>query len=102
MSFEWIAWLFAAAVVVVIPLGRWLIKWLLPEAELRLELFFLTNALAAVLGIVATVNGRTAVDGTTRVDWSALSGCIGLFVVGAVVGWIVYVIRRKLIFKLKR
>ena len=31
--------------------------------DLRLELFFLTNALVAILGIVATVNGRTAVEG---------------------------------------
>ena len=102
VSFELIAWLFAAFVAVVIPLGRWLVKWLLPEAELRLELFFLTNALAAVLGIIATVNGRTAVDGTTRVDWSALSGCVGFFVAGAVVGWMVYVMKRKLTFKLRR
>lgn len=102
VSFELIAWVFALFVVVVIPWGHWLIKLLLPEPELRLELFFLTNALAAILGIIATVNGRTAVDGTTRVDWSALSGCIGLFVVGAIVGWIVYVVKRKLIFKLKR
>lgn len=102
VSFELIAWLFALFIAVVVPLGRWFIKWLLPEAELRLELFFLTNALAAILGIIATVNGRTAVDGTTRVDWSAMSGCIGLFAVGAVVGWIVYVIKRKLTFKLKR
>lgn len=102
VSFELIAWVFALFVVVAIPWGRWLIKLLLPEPELRLELFFLTNALAAILGIIATVNGRTAVDGTTRVDWSALSGCIGLFVVGAIVGWIVYVVKRKLIFKLKR
>lgn len=102
VSFELIAWVFALFVVVVIPWGRWLIKLLLPEPELRLELFFLTNALAAILGIIATVNGRTAVDGTTRVDWSALSGCIGLFVAGAIVGWMVYVVKRKLIFKLKR
>ncbi|MFR4039625.1 MAG: hypothetical protein ACLTZT_19190, partial [Butyricimonas faecalis] len=44
VSFKLIAWLFGLFVFVVIPLGRWLIKWLLPEEELRLELFFLTNA----------------------------------------------------------
>lgn len=99
VSFEKIAWVFALFIGGIIPLGRWFIRWLLPEAELRLELFFLTNALAAVLGIIATVNGRTAVDGTTRVDWSALAGCAGLFVAGAIAGWMVYVIKRKLIFK---
>ena len=63
ISFKLIAWLFGLFVFVVIPLGRWLIKWLLPEEDLRLELFFLTNALVAILGIIATVNGRTAVEG---------------------------------------
>lgn len=68
VSFKLIAWLFGLFVFVVIPLGRWLIKWLLPEEDLRLELFFLTNALVAILGIIATVNGRTAVEGVGDVD----------------------------------
>ena len=79
VSFKLIAWLFGLFVFVVIPLGRWLIKWLLPEEDLRLELFFLTNALVAILGIIATVNGRTAVEGVGDVDWSALTGCVVLF-----------------------
>ena len=97
VSFKLIAWLFGLFVFVVIPLGRWLIKWLLPEEDLRLELFFLTNALVAILGIIATVNGRTAVEGVGDVDWSALTGCVVLFLVGAIAGWMVYVIKRKLL-----
>ena len=102
VSFKLIAWLFGLFVFVVIPLGRWLIKWLLPEEDLRLELFFLTNALVAILGIIATVNGRTAVEGVGDVDWSALTGCVVLLLVGAIAGWMVYVIKRKLTFKLRR
>ena len=102
VSFKLIARLFGLFVFVVIPLGRWLIKWLLPEEDLRLELFFLTNALVAILGIIATVNGRTAVEGVGDVDWSALTGCVVLFLVGAIAGWMVYVIKRKLTFKLRR
>lgn len=102
VSFKLIAWLFGLFIFVVIPVGRWLVRWLLPEEELRLELFFLTNALVAILGIIATVNGRTAVDGVSDVDWSVLTGCIILFLVGAIVGWIVYVIKRKLTFKLRK
>ena len=60
------------------------------------------NALVAILGIIATVNGKTAVEGVSDVDWSALGGSIILFLVGAVAGWIISVIKRKLIFKLKR
>lgn len=102
MSFKLLAWLFAGFVMLVVPLGRYLIRWLLPEKDLRLELFFLTNALVAILGIIATVNGRTAVAGTTTVDWKALTGCVVLFIVGAVVGWIIYGIKRKLTFKIRR
>jgi hypothetical protein len=36
----------------------WGVRWLVPEKELRLEVFFLSNALIAILGIIATVNGR--------------------------------------------
>ena len=89
VSFKLIAWLFGLFVFVVIPFGRWLIRWLLPEEDLRLELFFLTNALVAILGIIATVNGRTAVEGVGVVDWSALTGCVVLFLVGAIAGWMV-------------
>ena len=72
VSFKLIAWLFGLFVFVVIPFGRWLIRWLLPEEDLRLELFFLTNALVAILGIIATVNGRTAVEGVGDVDLSLI------------------------------
>lgn len=60
-SFTTVAWSYAALVLVAIPAGRWLLLYLLPEKDLRLELFFLTNALVAILGIVATVNGRTSI-----------------------------------------
>ena len=77
VSFKLIAWLFGLFVFVVIPL-------------------------VAILGIIATVNGRTAVEGVGVVDWSALTGCVVLFLVGAIAGWMVYVIKRKLTFKLRR
>ncbi len=89
MSFSLIAWSMSAAVVCLIPLGTWLLRWLLPEKELRLELLFLTNALIAILGIIATVNGRTAVVGMTEVDWSALGGLIVLLLVGGCIGLLI-------------
>lgn len=86
ISFRAVAWGFAGAVMLAIPLGRWFVLRLLPEPELRLELLFLTNACVAVLGIVATVNGRTAVEGVTSVNWLAFSGCVGLFIAGGLIG----------------
>lgn len=95
VSFRKIAWMYAAAVFLLIPLGRWGMKWLLPEKDLRLELLFLSNALVAILGIVATVNSRTAVTGTDSVDWYALLGLILILLTGASVGLLIYRIKVK-------
>ena len=85
-EFSTVAWMMAAAVVVIIPLGTIGLRWLLPEKELRLELLFITNAMTAILGIVATVNGRTAVSGISDIDWGALLGIILMLLGGGVVG----------------
>lgn len=58
--------------------------------EIRLELLFLTHSLTAILGIVATVNGRTAMDGTGDVDWKAFLGLSGLIVAGGFLGLLLY------------
>lgn len=89
VSFPRIAWSMAAGVLVLVPAGSFLLRWLLPEKELRLELLFLANALIAILGIVATVNGRTAVAGTNVVEWPALGGILVLVAAGAFAGWLV-------------
>lgn len=88
VSFQQVAWGFGGFVLVAVPIGRWLMKKMVPEEDLRLELLFLTNALVAVLGIVATVNGRTAVESVATVNWWAFGGCIGIFVIGAGLGMI--------------
>lgn len=90
VPFQTVAWCLAAAVAVAFPLGALLLRYLLPEKELRLELLFLTNALTAILGIIATVNGRTAVAGTTQIDWTALAALAALLIAGTVAGLIIY------------
>ena len=101
MSFSLVAWILATIVFVVIPLGCWVIKWLLPEKEIRLELLFLANALIAILGVIATVNGQTAVAGISEVDWSALGGIVVLLIFGLAAGIIAYRIKLKRIIKNK-
>lgn len=93
ISFVQVAAGFALFVTPGILLGRWILKQFLPEEELRLELLFLINALVAVLGVVATVNGRTAVEGTAAVNWQALAGCIALLCFGGGIGWLIRIIR---------
>ena len=38
----------------------------------------------AILGVIATVNGQTAVAGISEVDWSALGGIVVLFILGLI------------------
>lgn len=93
VSFPLVAWSMAAGVLVLIPAGSLLLRHLLPEKEVRLEVLFLTNAMIAVLGIIATVNGRTAVDGISTVDWGALFGITVLTLAGGILGWTGYLIK---------
>ena len=86
ISFPLIAWSMAIAVLILIPAGTYFLRRLLPEKEVRLELLFLANALIAILGIVATVNGRTAVNGISEVNWMALAGLVALIAVGSIIG----------------
>ena len=51
------------------------------------------NALIAMLGVVATVNGRTAVAGTNSVEWQPLGGFLLILIVAAFAGFVLF--RRK-------
>lgn len=95
VSFPTAAWSLAGAVLVAVPLGTWALKRFLPEKEIRLELMFLSNALIAVLGIIATVNGRTAVAGNNEIDWLAAGGVMLLVAAGFGIGAAVYRLKLK-------
>ena len=92
-DFKVIAYTLAALVLVAIPALVYAIRWLIPEKELRLEIFFLSNALIAILGIIATVNGRTAVAGISEVNWPALAGMACITLGFATLGLIIYRIK---------
>lgn len=95
VSFPLVAWSLAAGILILIPVGSLLLRKLLPEKELRLEILFLSNAMIAVLGIISTVNGRTAVKAISEVDWIALSGIVGMAVAGCLIGMITYNIKNR-------
>ena len=86
--FSLLAWVLGAAILILIPAGMWLLKWLLPEKEVRLELLFLCNALVAILGVVATVNGTTAVSASGDVDWFASLALLLLMLLGGLAGYV--------------
>lgn len=89
-DFGAIAWTLAGVVFVVAVGMSSLIPVILPEKDLRLELIFMFNAMIALLGIVATVNGRTAVDGSGSVEWMPLLGVVTLLALGAVAGYVLF------------
>lgn len=95
VPFPRVAWSLAGVLLLLVPAGAWAVGRLLPEKEIRLELLFLSDALLAVLGVVATVNGRTAVAGTGEVDWSAAGGVLLLVAAGCAAGAVVYALKRK-------
>lgn len=95
-SFQTVAWSYAAFILAIIPIGRYLLLYLLPEKELRLELFFLTNALVAILGIVATVNGKTSAAGVSEIDWKAMAGVVIIAIVGGILGLIRWNFRNRI------
>lgn len=102
VAFSFVAWTVAAIVFVAIILGCRVVRWMLPEKEIRLEILFLANALIAILGIIATVNGRTAVAGMSEVNWCALGGIVVLLAAGLIVGAVAYRIKLKRIIKKNR
>ncbi len=101
-DFDTIGRITAAALLLVTPLLARGLELLLPEADIRLELMFMVNMLTAALGIVATVNGRTAAVGTNTVEWDALAAVAALVLAGAASGIFInrYVTAKK-ITKLK-
>lgn len=94
-NFHLIALLVAVAVILVTITGELVLRHLLPEKSLRLELLFIGNVVVALLGIVATVNGRTAVEGTDKVNWLALVGILAIILVFTLIGMAYYRIMLK-------
>ncbi len=89
-AFGTVAWSMAIAVAVLLPSISWLLRWLLPERDLRLEVLFLSSALLLILGIVATVNGTTNFRGRDDVDWLALAADIALTLTCAAAGFLIW------------
>ena len=85
-SFSLIAYLLAASILIIVPVGSRLLRTLLPESDLRLEILFLSNVLVAMIGVIATVNGDTQNKPADNVDFYALSGVVLLLMAGIVAG----------------
>jgi len=86
-SFTLISWMFGGVVLLLIPALILLLKWAVPKNYIRLELLFMLNVLMAAVGVIATVNGRTAVEGTDYVNCTSLAGLLAVTLVVATAGF---------------
>lgn len=86
VDFAVTAWTTAGAVSVLAPALGGIMKYLVPETDIRLEMIFMVNLIIAALGIIATVNGRTAATGSSEIEWVALGGVAAILTVGLIAG----------------
>ena len=90
IDFSTISWCLAALVLLAVVGGSYLLRWLLPQKALRLELLFLSSALVLILGIVVTVNGTTNFKGSDPIEWKALLAFISLTTLCGGIGAFLY------------
>jgi hypothetical protein len=93
--FPVISWSLAAAVLLFVPLLVWLTYRLLPDESTRLEMLFLVNLLIALMGVIATVNGRTSMAGVNNVEWGSLLAVLAIVIVGATIGFFLRRLRKR-------
>lgn len=92
-DFNTLSWLTAAIVLLTTIALAFALKWLLPMKGSRLEMNFIINLIIAALGVIATVNGRTATAGVSNVELLPFLSILALFLAGAVGGIILRKIR---------
>ena len=87
-SFRTVAWLFAGGTGIGIVGIGWFLKKYLADESLRLELLFVTNLFILLMGIIATENGRTSYQSVSNVNIQAMIVTLGVFIAGALIGFI--------------
>lgn len=90
MDFNNLSYSLGVAITVLIPLLVYGARYLLPEASERLEVIFYINCIIGLLGIIATVNGRTATTGVNEVNIYSLLAIIGIAVIGSIIGLVLF------------
>lgn len=90
IDFNIIGYGFGIGLVIIVPLISMGMKLLLPERFSRLELIFYLNCIIGMLGVVATVNGRTATVGVNELNIPALLLIFGIGLIGYVIGFLLY------------
>ncbi len=98
IDFETTAYGFALLIAVLIPLLAELVRWLLPDADSRVEIYLLTVIFICLLGLISTESGTMVYSvKESPIDWKSLGLTFAffaaLFVVGIIINRVVWTIR---------
>ena len=89
VDFSLTAWLFAGAVVLLLPLIAEGFRFLLPERDHRVEVHLLLSLFICILGLIATENGKIVYAVKEHpVDWLGLTFTLGGFALLFGLGWL--------------
>lgn len=96
VSFSLLAFLLAVtSALAVYGLGRAL-RWLVPEEELRLEVFFLVQLFTFILGIIASVDETVRTAPSSPIAWRGLALSAGIAALGFGLGYLIPRIKQSL------
>lgn len=89
MDFTIISYLLAGVVFIGLPILSYLIRYLFPEKELRLEVYFLVSLFVCIIGLITTVNGNVTYAATEQpLNIKALLLSAGLFIIAFLIGFV--------------
>lgn len=80
----------ACCLFILLPLLAVGLRYMLPDKSSRLELMFYLSCILGMLGIVATINGRTATVGVNELNIPALLTISGIILAGSIIGFLLY------------
>ena len=96
VSFSLLAFLLAvASALSVYGLGRAL-RWLVPQEELRLEVFFLVQLFTFILGIIASVDETVRTAPSSPIAWRGLALSAGIALLCFGLGYLIPRIKQSL------
>ena len=94
-DFRVVAGWFAALTGIGIVGFAWLLRKLLGDKSLRLEVLFATNLFILLMGIIATENGQTVYQSVSNADLKTTAVVLAVFCAGAGIGFIWKLIKNK-------
>lgn len=88
-DFTTISYVLAGGVLVGLPALSYLTRYLYPEKELRLEVYFLVSLFVCILGLITTVNGNVTYAAVEEpLNIKALGLSFALFAVTFLIGYL--------------